>query len=278
MYQMIDPSTEVSVDLVLKMLENCKMGEHGWDADAMLKHMEKCYRKLKDNKKAPTNWRRLILDACGTGKNAAFNAYIARIKDDVEAGYGEFSKITPDELIAAARSKYNNMDQQKVWDKNAPMSAEMMALMTRIAELEAATKTNGTALATSSNGTSAKAGNGAVGLDDYIPGTKVKKWRTIPGKPHVKRDGKDWWLCPHHQRTEDPVWGDLYCSHKPERCYRNPNRKKGAGAAGTSTAASGGDTASKLTLKQNLKAALSTELCMPDEDIDKLLERAEAGN
>jgi len=276
MYQMIDPSTEVSMDLVLKMLENCKMGEHGWNADEMLKHMEKCYRKLKGNRSAPANYRRLLLDALATGKNAAFNTYVARIKDDVEAGYGEFSKITPDELIAATRSKYNNMYHQKIWDKNAPMSAEMMALYTRLTELETAAKSNATALATAGNGTSTNAGNGGGDSKEYVPGTTVEKWRTIPGPPKIKRDGKDWWLCPHHHRTEPPVWGDLYCAHNPDRCYRNPANKKKK--AGTGTASSGGDTASKLTLKQNLKAALSTELCMPDEDIDKLLERAEGGN
>ena len=63
----------------------------------------------------------------------------------------------------------------------------------------------------------------------------------------------------------------MYVTHKPQRCPKNPDRKKDASA---SASTSGGNN-SNLTLKQNLKAALSTNLCMSDEDIDKLLAQAE---
>ena len=274
-YNQVDPTTEVGMDLVLKMLENCKLAEHGNDVHEMLKFMEKCCRKLRNNGKAPPNFRRLLLDALASGQNHVFNTYIARITDDVEAGYGEFSKITPGQLISAARSKYNNMQHKKIWDKKAPPSAEMLALVTRISELENAAKSNALALATAGSGNGSGTTNSSAD-DAFITGTKVKKWRIVYTKDKVKRDGKDWWWCKHHVNV-DPTWNGMYVSHKPDRCPKNSDRKKGDSSANKSgTSDSGGD--AKLTLKNNLKAALASELCMADEDINKLLERAESGN
>ena len=149
-------------------------------------------------------------------------------------------------------------------------------MYTHISELEtAAANANAAVLATSKNGTATNGTND--GLDEFFPGTKVKKWRTIPGPAHVKMEGKDCWICPHHKRTEAPIWDGLCCTHKPNRCFRNPNNKKKDTPAdgASSTAASSENSTSKLTLKENLKAALSSELCMSNDDIDKLLEHAE---
>ena len=113
-YQIIDPTTEVGMDATLKLLESCKMGDYGYDCNEMLKQMEKWYKKLKSNGCAPANFRRLLVDALGTGQNHSFNQFVERISDEIESGFGSRANITPDQLIVAARSKYNNMTACKV--------------------------------------------------------------------------------------------------------------------------------------------------------------------
>ena len=76
----------------------------------MLIAIENFYKILCDNHCTPDNYRRLLLDALGTGPNFYFNEFIQRIGDDVESGIGANTAISTESPITAARTKYNNMD------------------------------------------------------------------------------------------------------------------------------------------------------------------------
>ena len=98
----------------------------------MLTSIEGIYKILRDNHRAPGNFRRLILYTLTIGTHHDFNEFIQMIQDDVESGIGANANIAPDALITAARSKYNNMDQKGIWNKVDPRDAQIMALTTMV--------------------------------------------------------------------------------------------------------------------------------------------------
>ena len=87
-YERVDPTTEVGTDVHLKKLERCKMGDHDNAVAVMLCFMEEHCQILRHNRKGPSNYRRLLLDALLTGPNATFNTFIQRMVNDVESGTG----------------------------------------------------------------------------------------------------------------------------------------------------------------------------------------------
>ena len=68
-FQNTYPSTIVGLDSILKQIENAKLGKHANDVYAMLTAIKGLYKILRDNHRAPENFRRLILDALATGPN-----------------------------------------------------------------------------------------------------------------------------------------------------------------------------------------------------------------
>ena len=116
LFQKKYPSTIVGLDSIIKQIENAKLGKRDNDVDAMLTAIEGLYKILRENHRAPENLRRLILDALATGPNYYFNQFIQRIEDDVESGIGANANIAPDDLITAACTKYNNMEQKGIWN------------------------------------------------------------------------------------------------------------------------------------------------------------------
>ena len=95
MSKRVDPTTEVGMDVHLKKLEKCKMGDHNNDIASMLRFMEEHCQILRHNGKEPSNYRRLLLDALLAGPSATFNAFIQRMVDDVEPGTGSNCRIQP---------------------------------------------------------------------------------------------------------------------------------------------------------------------------------------
>ena len=87
------------------------------------------------------------------------------------------------------------------------------------------------------------------------------------------------YFCIHFTGKKHP--NGLYGFHKPENCKKNPANKTGNPPASNPSAATDQEKAikaSKLKLTSDLRSVLCSELCMPDADIDKIFERAGAGN
>ena len=115
-YQKIKPSTTVGLDSLVEDLQKAKLGNFGNDVDKMLTDKEAKYKILNLNDQAPNNYRKLLIDALGTGPNHKFNNFIDHINDDVESGIGVNRDIDPDSLIVAARTKFNNMEKRDQWN------------------------------------------------------------------------------------------------------------------------------------------------------------------
>ena len=73
LFQKTDLSTIVGLDSILKQIDNAKLGKHANDVYAMLTAIEGLYKILRDNHRAPENFRCLILNTLATGTNHYFN-------------------------------------------------------------------------------------------------------------------------------------------------------------------------------------------------------------
>ena len=269
-YQTIDPNTIVGLDNILKKLERAKLGDYNNDVAAMLKDMQTWRLILKENNCDPENYRRMLLDALTTGPNHTYNGFITRIVDDVESGIGANANITADNLIVAAKARYNNMDDKSEWTSVDPRDSQILALATQLNEIRATQQKQSTALATAAAG-NANGSNGAYQDDKFYPKTTVEKWRGIRDGPTKKGpNGKMYYWCKHHIHP-DGVWDGLYVQHLEKDC-----RKIGGSGAtpGAKPAAAAAAPKNALQLQQNLKNVLCTNLCMSSEDVDKLFEKA----
>lgn len=277
MYENMDPTTEVGMDSILKEMESMKMSAFSNNVDDMLKSMERNYKVLYDNKQAPTNYRRLVLDALVTGPNNMFNEYVQRLTDDVESGTGYNANITADQVVKGARSKYNNMSLRKQWNRVDPRDAELMALKTKVTLLEKKRAEPPTVLATTGN----KKKKGKTSPNDSqldtskVEGTRMEKWRTVKEGDTLEAQGRTHHWCENH--SVPGKWNGLYMWHKPSEC---PKVARAATAAQKSSASEKGEetdtAAGNLQLNNNLKTVLMSNLCLSAEDVDKLLSEAEA--
>ena len=290
-YQVIDPNTVVGLDNILKRLETAKLSNFGNNVSTMLTSMQQDYITLKQNKAAPENYRRLLLDALKSGPNHTYNTFIQRIADDVESGIGAYASITPDQLIVASKAKFNNMDSRNEWGAVDPRDAKIMALTTKLQSVEEKyEKFTQTALATavarnnnnsSNNGTPAGNGNSSGFDRTFFQGTRVEKWRgTRDGPEKVGPDGKTLSWCKHHVHP-DGLWNGLYVNHKEDQHDRVVGRfKQNAGAGGDSSNSNAnanqqsGNNNKELQLQSKLKEVLCTNLCMSAADAEKLIGQA----
>ena len=117
----------------------------------MLTDMEDIYVKILDNHSTCESIRRYCLNALLSGPNSKFNAFIERIKDDIDLQTSLNNNMTFDELCTADRSKYNNLDSCDEYSKVDPKDAMIIALTTRLENLQKSTNAN-SAHATSGGG------------------------------------------------------------------------------------------------------------------------------
>ena len=138
----------------------------------------------------------------------------------------------------------------------------MVALLTKVTNLEEKLKNSSSSSIVDQKGRSAY-----FTLDD---------WRTkFDGDSKVVA-GKTWHWCKRH--TQEGVYDGLYVTHKQEdhdvwvdcRKNWNKNKKPSAGAPSDSNKSGSTPSADKLTLSNNLKAAMVTNFQCTSEQAEKL--------
>ena len=95
-----------------------------------------------DNHSTCESIHRYCLNALLSGPNAKFNAFIERIKDDIDSQTGLNKTMSFDELFTADCSNYNNMDACDEYSKVDLEDAKILALITRLENLEKSTNSN----------------------------------------------------------------------------------------------------------------------------------------
>ena len=151
----------------------------------MLKYMEENYVKILDNHSNCESIRRYCLNALLSGPNAKFNAFIERIKDDIDSQTGLNITMSFGKLCTAARSKYNNMDAWDEYSKVDPKDATILALTTRLENLEKSTNTS-LARATTGGGNGGNNLQGAGSKNNNPTRNmtgQIATWRTINKGP-----------------------------------------------------------------------------------------------
>ena len=284
-FQKTQPSTIVGLDSYLKKLENCKAGDHSNDIDKMLTYMESNYEVLHEHNKAPDNYRRLLLDALGTGPNNSFNLYIDRIKDDIDSGLGLHSNIEPESIIIACRQKYTNMVELKEWNKVDPRDAQMMTLVTQLQILTSKQQSAHVAAGGPPNNQNDLKQNNTWEKKDVVEGTIVEKWRIVKDGDTKIVGGITWHWCPHHVLAGK--WNGMYARHSPTDCPSMKGKKangvvdsaKAAAATATGDAAKvAAQSNATLDIQAKLKEVLCTNLCLSGDDVDKIFQEASAEN
>ena len=132
----VNPNIAIVIKVLRAKLESVKIHSFGNNVDAMLTDMDENYVKILDNHSTCESIRRYCLNALLSGPNAKFNAFIERIKDDIDSQTGLNKTMSFDELCTRARSKYNNMDACDEYSKVDPKDAKILALTTRLESIE----------------------------------------------------------------------------------------------------------------------------------------------
>ena len=106
----VDPNIFIAIKVLRAKLESVKLHSFGNNVGAMLMDTEDNYVKILDNHSTCEPIRRYCLNTLLFGPNDKFNAFIERIKDDIDLQTGLNKNMTFNEFCTAACSKYNNMD------------------------------------------------------------------------------------------------------------------------------------------------------------------------
>ena len=227
----------------------------------MLDDMETNYQHIIRQKHTHDDYVMHLFTAMLTSKNEEFNQMIQRSKDEWELG----KDVTSDALIKTAVVKYNNLVKQKVWNRGESKDAKIVALATKVEELQ-------TALATSSSSQSKSSSkpNGATK-------TNIPDWKKTNTGPSIEMEGRTWYWCPHH--VWEGHYDGLYMNHKPEghdewKANKNKRKKPSTSTVTQSSSEtnSGNSTSTSLTLSDKMKSALMTKCCFTEDQAKEFLD------
>jgi hypothetical protein len=251
------PSTRVGVTGLKAQIRSIKLSSFGYNVSDMLEHMKGLKNEVEELGHTHDDMIRDMFNALETGKNEIFSRHIESLKTKWEGGYD----YTIDELSTESVTKYNNLSEAKAW-RTAPdaKDAKIVALTTQLNELT--DKINNR--------------SGQTKSGDTKKSISVDEWRKSKSLgEHTKRDGKDWYWCPHQHNNGK----GLYVTHKPEN-HVDWKEKKRQKTSNNSNGNSNGNQQGKLSLNDKLKAAMMTKFKCSATDAAALLKdcNEESGN
>ena len=268
--QSINPTTRVGVSDYKERISSARMNKFNHDLIKMLDEMESNYNKILELGQQHEDWTLHVFNAMISAKNRVFTDYIQRKKDEWEVG----EEVNVDTLINDAKSKYNNMVKQRLWDKQDPNDAKIATLTTELTELKQCV------LATSQLTNGGGGGSDATKTksDNKKKSSNIDKWRTIKKGDHKKVDGVDYWWCPDHKW--EGHFDGLYVTHKPGAEHeewkkkrdekRATYKRKKRDKAKDTTTASSSNNDNSLSFSNKMKAAMVTNFQISAEEADEL--------
>ena len=152
-----------------------------------------------------------------------------------------------------------------------------MALTTQVEKLVEAQKQY-TVLATQAKPSGGSNTNEISEKGDYL---SIKAWRMKKTEDEIKKQVKTWYWCSHHKL--DGVYDGLYVTHKLEdheewkkNKFKFRRSKFARGKKNNNSEEKDKDDEKKLTINDNLKAALLTHCDSSRKQIDEILEDAQS--
>jgi hypothetical protein len=266
-----------------KKLETMKLGSHKNNVDDMCTEIEELMEKIEGAGEKCESIRRYTLTALMSGPNAKFNQFIDRIQDDIESGTGVHCNMTWQQIVETSRTKFQNMDSVGSWTWVDPPDARFIALTTKIDALEKQL---------SNKNENSRNWNGGNGDAPY----SIEEWRFAKDGDTKKAEGKLWWWCTEHCNgrgmyvrhppNEHDLWaerkraGQKYLPPDYRGDYKSddgiqkppPSNDRKPPPSNSSPEES---QSKRLKINDRLKTILCTNLCLSEQDADKLLKQAE---
>ncbi len=203
------------------------------------------------------------------------------IIDDIQSGCGFNKAITCDQLILAAQTKSNNMVKDKTWSKVDPHNAKIMALRTKLEQLEKS-QGGGVKPDAAAHGTILNNGGGKLSTGN----TKIEEGRKKFDASTKEVGGLTYQWCKQH-KTKD--YEGLYVSsHLPDQhgAWAQAKKEGNCGnfltkpmdsSKSSNSTSKPSNSAKKSTLGPNdrLKQVLMLKACLSTDDVDCLFKEAE---
>ena len=178
--------------------QTIKLKDYNFNIAEMLDTMEETYELIIRHDGTHSTYTKDLLRALQPGHDPTVKSSMERLQRKFYAG----DDITPEEIIQEALTLYTNLIATKVYQTKDPKESKIIALTTRIKQLESKVTSPG-----SSN---------PDNLDmTHWPGG-VAKWRCKKQGPTIVVDGKTFWWCEKHVHSERHPNG-LYMPHKPDK-------------------------------------------------------------
>ena len=117
-------------------------------------------------------------------------------------------------IITAASTKYNNMDQEGIWNKVDTRDAQIMALTTMVETMKVNKKprvhgNGGTFLSVNAQDTWQNKTTNNYFIDC------LARWRVKNVGPSKYFECKTYYWCPHH--VKEVKWNGMYVLHRPDQ-------------------------------------------------------------
>jgi hypothetical protein len=247
----VKPSTRVGLTDLKDKIRSAKLSNFSENVADMLDNMGDNYIEILKSSGSHEDYLMDLFNALLSTKNDVFKAFIQRQKDDWETG----TDLEPDELVAIATEKYNNMVRQKNWKTSESSSSKIVALATQVKDLQ--DKLN---QASSNKGFSKDTNNKNQFLE-------VAEWRkTKSFGDSVEKDGRQWhWCSIRHNNGKG-----LYVTHKEEDHHTKYPPRKGSSDTNFKSAATTQGSNKSMSLSDNLKAAMCSKFKCSTEEAAKL--------
>ena len=248
----VNPEIKVTVNDLKKQITTARSKMFGHNIKKLTDFMSTKLREIKEKGGSHEDFLLHLYEALESVPNDDFKAEIRTSRREWEKG----AKTDPDTVILNAVKLYNNKNVpgNQTWTHKDPKDAKIIALTTKLEQL---TKVFASALDGDSGGaaafTTTNQNKGKIDIED---------WRKKKGAASVERGGKTWHWCPHHKFPGQ--FDGLYVTHPPSehdkwKARKDEERKKRSSGKTDNTKKSGdGTKKQRLTLSNNLKAALST--------------------
>ena len=263
----INPSTQVGVMDLKLQLRKCKLSDFGNDVDVMTTHMVGLRDEIVQDGHSHPDMEMDVLASLLTSTNKEFKMFVEQIKGNWEVG----KDYSYDTIIDEVVTKFNNLKKGNVWGQVDPLEQKIIALTTMVTNIGSTSH----ALTTGTNSTDSNKNPRGKGKANIEP------WRFIKTADKVVKDGKEWWFCMEHK---GPDYNGMYVRHPPEKhaewlankLERQTKRKPDAPPAPDSTTSSAPNQGSKrLVMADRLKAALTTDFCMTEDQIEDLISKSQ---
>ena len=273
----INPSTRVGVRNLINKLTKMNLADFKEDVVAMVNAFQSTYNEIKSkDDKGFSNPESALFDALLTTKNKDFEDAINSIVREWEKGTDFSYEEIKEQALESYRNliaRYKRLDKKWLTSSTSHQASDdrdvqIQALRTELNALKNQ-RVNGNANSFQSNGTIQPAsGQQQNGTHNSQPGYFIEPWRKVKNKGDTCfMDGKQWWWCPEHKRTND--FDGLYVTHQPgeghqhwlERRRRNKRNRNGGLTNNTAKAHSSDSNSNagpQLVLNDQMRQALLT--------------------